>query len=235
MAMSGRGCFIAWYDLQLGEDADHDHWHTHEHMIERVAIPGFLRGLRYRSLTGSPRTCVLYQVETLETLNSPAYLERLNDPTPWSTRTLQHFVGMNRTMCTVAASHGLGIGGYMLTIQLSALPGQESELRGWLSDEALPGFAARAGLNAAHLLIGDQGVSKTPTQEKELRGAPDALADWVVLVEGYDRAAIEHAKAQLLGADGVIGHGASDSLVAGLYSLDYTLGEDEAKRAWRKP
>jgi hypothetical protein len=59
MAIPGTGCFVAWYDLQPGREADHDEWHTHEHMIERVAISGFLRGLRYRSLTGSPRTCVI--------------------------------------------------------------------------------------------------------------------------------------------------------------------------------
>ena len=235
MANPGKGCFVAWYDLQPGQDADHDHWHTHEHMIERVAIPGFLRGFRYRSLSGSPRTCVIYQAEEVETLNSPAYLERLNDPTPWSTDTLQKMTGMNRTMCTVAASHGLGIGGYLLTIQLSAEPGQEDDLRGWLSDHALLGFAARAGLCGAHLLIGDRAVSDTPTQEKELRGAPDAIADWVVLVEGYDRTAVEQAKTELLGADGLFGHGGSEGSVAGLYSLDYTLGEEEAKRVWRKP
>jgi hypothetical protein len=55
MAMPGKGCFVGWYDLQPGRETDHDHWHTHEHMIERVAISGFLRGFRYRSLTGSPR------------------------------------------------------------------------------------------------------------------------------------------------------------------------------------
>jgi len=68
-----------------------------------------------------------------------------------------------------------------------------------------------------------------------MRGAPDAIADWVILVEGYDRPAVEQAKAELLGADGLFGHGGSVGLVAGLYSLDYTLGEEEAKRVWRKP
>ncbi|MGB7181631.1 MAG: hypothetical protein WA888_17040 [Burkholderiaceae bacterium] len=235
MALPGQGCFIAWYDLQPGQDADHDHWHTHEHMIERVAIPGFLRGLRYRSLTGSPRTCVMYHVETLTTLNSPAYLKRLNHPTPWSSQTLKQFSGMNRTMCAVASSYGLGIGGYLLTIQLSARAGREKALRDWLSADTLPGLARRAGLCGAHLLIGDRGVSQTPTQEKELRGVPDAVADWVVLVEAYDRSALEQVKAELLGEAGVHKHGASNNPVGGLYSLDYTLGEDEAKRVWQEP
>lgn len=235
MAMPGKGCFVGWYDLQPGQAAEHDHWHTHEHMIERVAIPGFLRGLRYRALSGGPRVCVMYQVEALATLNSPRYLERLNDATPWTTRMLREFVGMNRTMCGVTASHGSGIGGYLLTVQLSASPGREDELRGWLSEQALPELAARAGLCGAHLLIADQAVSKTPTQEKELRGAPDEIADWVVLVEGYDRGAVEQAQGELLGPDGLSGHGGAEGAVAGLYTLDYTLGEDEAKQVWRKP
>ena len=104
-----------------------------------------------------------------------------------------------------------------------------------LSEHALPDFACRAGLSGAHLLIGDRDVSDTPTEEKELRGVPDAIADWVVLVEGYDRAAVEQAKAELLGVNSMFEHGARGPAVAGIYSLDYTLGEEEAKRVWRKP
>jgi hypothetical protein len=235
MALPGKGCFVGWYDLKPGCDADHDHWHTHEHMIERVAIAGFLRGCRYRSLTGSPRTCVIYHVAEVRTLNSPPYLARLNDPTPWTNRTLQRFDGMNRTMCSVVSSHGLGLGGYLLTIQLSPQPGEAPALQSWLSDDALPQLAASAGLCAAHLLTGDQDVSNTPTEEKALRGAPDAVADWVLLVEGYDQSALEQARAGLLGRDGLFGHGAAENPVAGLYTLDFSLSEDEAKRVWRHP
>ena len=235
MTMPGKGCFVAWYDLKPGYKADHDHWHTHEHMIERVAIPGFLRGFRYQTLTGRPRLCVMYQTETLATLTSPAYLERLNDPTPWTNRTLPHFDGMNRTLCTVASSHGHGIGGYLLTIQLSARPGEEDRLQAWLSEDALPALATRAGLCGAHLLLGDQSASETKSQEKELRGVPDGIADRVLLVEGYDRTVLEHAQAELQGVNGLVAHGAAEGWITGMYSLGYTLGEDEAKAVWRKP
>ena len=53
MAMPGTGCFVAIHDLMRGREADYENWHTHEHMIERLAIPGFLRGLRYRAVTQS--------------------------------------------------------------------------------------------------------------------------------------------------------------------------------------
>ena len=184
MAIPGNGLFVAWHDLKAGREADHDDWHTHEHMIERVAIAGFLRGLRYRSLTGSPSVCTMYQVDEITTFTSAAYLERLNNPTPWTTRTMPLFVGMNRTLCTVASTHGHGIGGYLLTVQLMAQVPEANRLRAWLSEEILPTLAVRPGHCGAHLLIGDRAVSEAKTQEKVLRGEPDAVADWIILVEG---------------------------------------------------
>lgn len=235
MAIAGKGCFVCWYDLKPEHEADHDFWHTHEHQIERVAIPGFRRGARYRSITGGPRVCVIYQGDTVATFGSPAYLERLNNPTPWSTRNLPIMVGMNRTLCTVEATFGHGIGGVMLTLQLSPADGHAERLKSWLSTQALPRLAARAGLNGAHLLIGDRAVSQIKTQEKALRGEPDAVADWVVLVEGYDQGAVEQALAELSSPAGMTANGAKAGWTTGLYRLDFTLGEDEAKKIWRLP
>ena len=123
----------------------------------------------------------------------------------------------------------------MLTIQLSARPGEEDRLQAWLSEDALPALATRAGLCGAHLLLGDQSASETKSQEKELRGVPDGIADRVLLVEGYDRTVLEHAQAELQGVNGLVAHGAAEGWITGMYSLGYTLGEDEAKAVWRKP
>ena len=233
MAIPGTGCFVAWHDLQLGREADHDQWHTHEHMIERVAIPGFLQGLRYRSAAGGPRVCTIYHVEFVATFTSPAYLERLNNPTSWTKQALPLLVGMNRTLCTVASTHGHGLGGHLLTIQLSARPDAASQLHRRLSGGVLPDLAARRGLCGAHLLIGDWSASQMRTHEKALRGEPDAIADWVILVEGYDAGEVATARSELTAA--LPDHGAAVGLVAGLYTLDFTLGQEEAKRLWRKP
>jgi hypothetical protein len=235
MTMPGTGCFVAWWDLPAGSESEHDNWHTHEHMIERVAIPGFLRGSRYRSLGGAPRICAIYQGETLATFTSPAYRERLNNPTPWSVRNFPLFRDMNRSLCTVAATYGHGIGGYLLTIQLSARDGEAQHLQQWLADDKLPTLAARAGLNGAHLLISDSAASQAGTRETVLRGKPDAVADWIVLIEGYERAAVEAAYVELMASRGLSEHGAAANPTAGFYSLDFTLGEDEAKRIWRGP
>lgn len=238
MPLAGQGCFVGWCDLKPGTEAEVDHWHTHEHMIERVAIPGFRRGSRYRSVGGGPRVCIVYQADTLETLVSPAYLERLNDPTPWTTRCLPLMVGMNRTLCRVATSRGAGIGGSLATLQLSPREGAAERLRATLAERVLPALAARPGLSGAHLVIADTAASRTETREKAIRGVPDAVADWVVLVEGYDPGAVAQALAELTAPAGdgsLVAHGAGERMTGGLYTLDFTLGEDEAKRIWRRP
>ncbi len=234
MAFPGKGCFVAWFDVPAGRERDHDEWHTHEHMIERVAIPGFQRGLRYRSLTHNPRLCVIYLAESVETFISPAYIQRLNNPTPWTSKIMPLFRSMSRTLCSVAITHGHGIGGYLATIQLSPGPEGPERLKIWLAAE-LARLSRQSGLCGAHLVQGDRAASQTKTQEVILRGQPDAVADWIVLIEGYDRESVEHTLHRLSSLPGLASHGARADLVTGLYSLDFVIDEREAKLLWRKP
>lgn len=42
-----RGVMLLLFDVAPGAVAEHDAWHTHEHMPERLRIPGFLQGTRW--------------------------------------------------------------------------------------------------------------------------------------------------------------------------------------------
>ncbi|OYU46999.1 MAG: hypothetical protein CFE31_18730 [Rhizobiales bacterium PAR1] len=60
-------------------------WHTREHMPECLSIPGFLTGKRLRlPTTESYVYGTVYAAEDVEVFRSPAYLERTNNPTPWT-------------------------------------------------------------------------------------------------------------------------------------------------------
>ncbi len=83
---SARGAMLLLFDVAADAVDEHDDWHTHEHMPERLAIPGFLRGTRWTRTTTGPRYCVLYEVADLTVLDSPAYRARLDDPTPWTAK-----------------------------------------------------------------------------------------------------------------------------------------------------
>lgn len=66
MPLLGSAAMLLGFDVVPEAMAEHDRRHTHEHMPERLSIPGFLRGTRWCALRGAPHYMVLYEVESLE-------------------------------------------------------------------------------------------------------------------------------------------------------------------------
>ena len=225
MTMAGEGVLAFWHDVAPGGDGEFDQWHLREHIPERLAVPGFLRARRYATLGAPPRYFYFYETESLDTLQSPAYLARLADPTPWTRRSMPLVRNNIRTACRVVATWGSAVGGVVATLQLGPRPGHEEELRSWLVTTALPAAAEHPGIVASHLLEGDAGVSTAAkSDEKKLLATPDALVRWVVLVEGIDAAAIEGTCRDLLSAEALARRGAADSVTLGQYRLQLVLG-----------
>lgn len=79
-----RGMLAIWSDVESAMVADYLHWLTREHTAERVGTEGF-EGVRVFRANPSDinRYLILYDLAGPEVLTSPAYLARLNDPTPW--------------------------------------------------------------------------------------------------------------------------------------------------------
>ena len=126
------------FDVEGDAIEEHDRWHTHEHLPERLSIPGFRRGTRWTATEGGPRYLVLYEVESLATLTSEAYLARLNNPTPWTTRMMPHYRGMNRGLCVVLGSFGFGQGGAAALIRFSSEASHSAPLNRWLLEQVGP-------------------------------------------------------------------------------------------------
>lgn len=226
MAIAGKGVLAFWHDVAPGGEAEFDQWHLREHIPERVAVPGFLRCRRYATLGAPPKYFYFYETESLDTLQSPAYLARLGDPTPWTKKTLPLVCNNKRTACRLVASAGAGLGGVIATLELGPRAGREDELRSWLTGTALPAAVEQAGILAGHLLEGDAGVSTAAkSDEKKLLATPDALVRWVVLVEGIDPEAIEATCRALLGAEALARHGATGDVTLGFYRLQLVFGK----------
>ena len=96
-----KAAVAMWWDVAPDVRSEWEEWHSHEHMPERLAIPGFLRGTRYIAVSGEPRYFVLYEADRLETLTGGPYVERLNNPTPWSRKMMPHHRNMVRALCMV--------------------------------------------------------------------------------------------------------------------------------------
>lgn len=187
MPLLGSAALLLSFDVDAEAIAEHDRWHTHEHLPERLSIPGFNRGTRWTAIEGEPRYLVLYEVESLGTLTSDAYLARLNNPTPWTTKLMPHYRGMRRGLCAVRGSFGYGQGGAAALVRFASQSSRAAEVTRWLLEEALPRVPQMPGLGSAHLLEGAQPAPMT--NEQRIRGA-DAGIDSAMIVMGYDRDAV---------------------------------------------
>lgn len=227
VALAGKGVLAIWNGIAPEAEADFVAWHIREHIPERVAVPGFLRGRRYVAERGHPRYFNFYEVESPQTLVSPAYVARLNAPSEWTRQVVRHFTDTSRTICTVAQSLGLGEGAFVATLRLSAAEGRERFLAG--IGPVLPALMDEPGIVAVHLLEGQGGGSNGQTAEKALRKQPDTTVDWVLLVEAADRAPLEAAMTSRLAPETLAGFsaGLDAERDCGIYRLQYGLAQHE--------
>lgn len=209
------------FDVLPETVAEHDDWHTHEHLPERLAIPGFLRGTRWVAIHGGPRYLVLYEVEELATLTSPAYLARLEQPTAWTSKLMPHYRGMSRGFCTVSGSFGLGSGHVAVLLRFAPDPASAASLRRRLLQDVLPQLPDQPGIGSVHLL---EGATAPPmTNEQRIRGR-DAGVAWALLATAYREAALPLVARDICND---VEHACAARPVDALYRLDYSLAQSE--------
>lgn len=197
MSLSGTGLIAIWHNLQEAVRADFYEWHNREHMPERLAVPGFRRGRRYRALEGGPEYFNLYETADVSVLSSPAYLARLNAPTVWTRRVVPGFRDVARALCRVHASLGVGQGGVMLTQRFAIAATERVRVATRLADDVLPAIAAQPGITGAHLCLADEAVSSVATVESVARGTPTLVPTWIVLIEGISAAHVRPSGGQI--------------------------------------
>jgi hypothetical protein len=108
-----------------GREAEFEEWFQHEHLAERIAIPGFLIGRRHEAISGQPRYFNSYVTQSVEVLKSAAYLGRLDEPTPM-TRTIMSevFKDMIRTVCRRTFRLGAMRGAGVVTVRFAERPAE---------------------------------------------------------------------------------------------------------------
>ncbi|HTT13088.1 MAG TPA: hypothetical protein VMG60_19630 [Burkholderiaceae bacterium] len=211
------------FDVEAGAIAEHDRWHTHEHLPERLSIPGFHRGTRWTATKGGPRYMVLYEVENFETLASEPYITRLNNPTPWTRRMMPHYKGMTRGLCAVLGSFGFGQGSAAALIRFTPEEARAAPLHRWLLEQGLPPVPDIPGLGSVHLLQGSQMAAMTT--EQRIRGA-DRGVDSALILTGYDASAVAECAKTLI-HDGDLGSRTAGELSCATYCWSYSLARAE--------
>lgn len=93
---------VVFADVDIEHDAEFNAWYDEEHIPERMSAPGFLDSARYQALKGGPRYLAVYELESVEAVQTPEYLKMSQNPTDWTKRMSPTAIGRGtvRNICT---------------------------------------------------------------------------------------------------------------------------------------
>ena len=186
MALLGKGALLNWGGVLPKHDLDYNLWHSLEHMPERMSVKGFLRAFRCVGLKGTndnDKYFMMYDVKNKDILSSKQYLNRLNNPTDWTSKILSKYVYPSRAICEVIKTKSLtnGLSGFFVTIRYLS---QNNDIKNFynISDEIM----RQNGIFSIHCFQSDREISLIKTKEKVIRsfqGNKDEIIDYAVVIE----------------------------------------------------
>jgi hypothetical protein len=223
MPLAGKGMLLTSMDIDPKHEADFNRWYDREHLIERVAIDGFLEARRYIAHQGSPKYLCLYSTETFEVLDSPAYRTVLMNPTEWSKTNLARFKNMIRTIARITVSRGQGRGAALGIVRLRPAAESHDRLRATLRERLDP--EKLDGIIAMHLIESDPALSKPLTDDPPV--SDPGAGDWFVLIDATNVNAVSEAMAALFTASGMLEGGMRIS--SGSYQLMWDLARSDIR------
>ena len=171
------GVLAIFNNVTPGREAEFEEWFQHEHLAERIAVPGFLLGRRFESVSGDRRFFIFYLTRSAEVLTSAAYLARVNNPTPM-TRTVMSevFRDMIRTVCHRTFVRGELRGSAAVTVRFDERP-DETALRDSVETLVRDRAIARGEIWSA------VNVRELPASEEERLRGGDRRVETCLMIE----------------------------------------------------
>ncbi len=189
--MSDPGILAIWNDCRAGHEAEFEAWFQGEHLIERLAVPGFLYGRRHQAISGESGYFNFYLTQSPAVLTSKPYLERLDNPTPMTKRIMSEvFINMNRTVCWRTLRRGRFRGAYAVTVRFDQTP-DETMLRGQLD-----GMLASTAVAAGEIWMALDPAGMPVSMEEQLRGG-DRKIKACLMIDTLRQDAAEQTGARL--------------------------------------
>ncbi|WP_281683746.1 DUF4286 family protein [Thalassobaculum salexigens] len=212
-----------WGDTAPEGDAEFSEWYHREHIPERVGMPGWRNGRRYRKIgRGKHRYLAVYDVDSMACFDDPAYRHALDHPTEWTSRMMGHFRNFVRATSRVRFSSGEALGSVIATVRYDPGTGDAEEIARWLAGTALHDLRNREGITRVQHWQADMGRSLAKTAEQAIRAGRDGEAPFTAVVEGTERAFVEAALVEAGIVEGLADRGAR-KVESGLYSMLFAL------------
>jgi len=225
MPLPGKAFLAIWNDTLPEHDAEWVRWHTREHMPERVSVPGFLAGRRCLDPSRDVhRYFPLYEGTDVSVFSAAPYLERLNNPTPWTKQTASYFCNFLRSACMTVADAGSGTGGVLGTMRLDR-NGATGGLIIEKAQQLVASLTDQSGILRARIGMADDRVSGIETEERRLRPKVAAPSlDGVLMIDGISRHSVA---AGFAAAPEQLPRLGLKPAVQGIYDLSITLDKPD--------
>ena len=121
------GILAIFNNVTPGREGEFEEWFQHEHLQERLDVPGFLLGRRYEVVRGEPNYFNFYVTRSVDVLASAEYRTRLNDPTPMTRLVMSEiFKDMIRTVCRQSFRTGTMRGAFAVAARFAAPPDESA-------------------------------------------------------------------------------------------------------------
>ncbi len=187
----GSGLMAFWADFEAKDQEAFQRWHNCEHVTERVSLPGFLAGRRYRNSGDGYRVLMMYETRNPEVLVSEAYLAALNNPTPWTRQALTWFRNPDRGIYRLLAAAGEAApteAPFLLAARFNLEPEAESEAIATYP-KLLSEAAERRLVYGSRLYAIDEATSNIMTSERRIYGGGPGERRFLLLHEVRDELA----------------------------------------------
>ena len=214
--MRGTGFLAIWSDVERSGLTDYLHWLTREHTTERVMTDGFLASRVCRAIRPDiDRFFIFYELEMPEVLDGPAYLARLNAPTPWSRRIMPTLGNFIRGGGVMTARAGRGEGAFVAALRIEQMPDAPQVLADRL--------ASLDRVAAVQIGATDRARTSVPTVEKGMR-QQEGVFSGLVIVEALDEEALRDALRQAAEiVPDVFGDIGDPEIYGGMFALDVRI------------
>jgi hypothetical protein len=193
---AGHGFMAIWSDVAPGDFDFYHRWLLKQHFPERVGIPGFISARVFRRQAGPDlQFFIIYETSSPEVLASPAYLARLNDPTPMTQEVMPKLKNFVRGAGRVVQSSGVCGGGAARVMRFE-------EAHPLLSD-ANARSALFEKINEIERVLSvrlfevDIAPTAIQTKEKKIRTSKEEIYNQLLVIEAVDFEALEAVSERL--------------------------------------
>ena len=183
MAKKGRSIFLVYTDLVDSKyDEEFNAWYDTQHLPQLLELPGFLDAARYVAVKGGPKYLAAYELETVDAVRTPQFLNR--PIPPWDRRMSPRVIGRNFTRivgeqifpeAVEQADRGMAP---VLQIGRMSVPDDiDAEWNAWYNGEYIPGYRKVPGvIYARRFRVVEGEVRYTTVYEFQDEQVPDSAA-----------------------------------------------------------